>query len=674
MFKNITIKTKLLGIVLGSIIVVSIMTTIQSVITIENVSKNNIEQYKKNAYKTKENELKNYVSDAINIIDTFYQRSSKDKLSSEVKEYITQQSNFLFNIIEKQYNLHKDKLPQDELKKLIIETIEAARYGKSGYFWINDFNYKMVMHPIKKELTGNYFKNSPKVPFVALGVDELKRTNKDIAYISYSFYSPKSKKYVYKSSVVQVFKPFGWIIGTGAYIDDITSKMQKEAINSIKNLRHGKDEYFWITDTTPKMIIDPIQPSLNGKDLSSIKDKNGVHLFNEMVKVSTSSTNGGLVKYFYSKPGKNKPQLKLSYVKRFKPWNWIIGTGIYVDAIEDQVLKLETETNKRINTIIWQLIIIILMMIIPISIINIYFINRTVIEPLNKFEKGLLNFFRYLNRETSDITLLDNKSNDEIGLMSKVINDNIVKTKKAIKDTEQKDKAMLQQSRLAQMGEMISMIAHQWRQPLSAISATSGSLTLKAKLDKLDNDTAVELGEKISEYAQHLSSTIDDFRDFFKPNKQIVDVTYKNLIQSVLSIIEDSIKTKNIELKQDLQSEAVLSSYPNELKQVILNLIKNAEDILLEKKIEHPVITIETQDNILRVKDNAGGVSSDIIEKIFDPYFSTKTKKNGTGLGLYMSKTIIEDHCGGELRVYNDEFGAVFEMKLPTKTTKGLTL
>ena len=236
----------------------------------------------------------------------------------------------------------------------------------------------------------------------------------------------------------------------------------------------------------------------------------------------------------------------------------------------------------------------------------------------------------------------------------------------------EKDKAMLQQSRLAQMGEMMSMIAHQWRQPLTAISATSGNLTLKAKLDMLDSETAVELGEKISEYSQHLSGTINDFRDFFKPNKKIVDITYKELIQSVLSIIEESINTKNIELKQDLKSEVVLSTYPNELKQVILNLMKNAEDILLDKEIEHPVITIETQDNILKVKDNAGGVPTDIIEKIFDPYFSTKTQKDGTGLGLYMSKTIIEEHCGGELRVYNDQAGAVFEIELPTNNKKAL--
>jgi C4-dicarboxylate-specific signal transduction histidine kinase len=108
----------------------------------------------------------------------------------------------------------------------------------------------------------------------------------------------------------------------------------------------------------------------------------------------------------------------------------------------------------------------------------------------------------------------------------------------------------------------------------------------------------------------------------------------------------------------------VFHTYPNEIKQVILNLLKNAEDILLEKEIENPTITINTYDNILIVKDNAGGVPDDIIGKIFDPYFSTKTKKDRTGLGLYMSKTIIEDHCGGSLSVSNDNNGAIFKIEL----------
>ena len=232
----------------------------------------------------------------------------------------------------------------------------------------------------------------------------------------------------------------------------------------------------------------------------------------------------------------------------------------------------------------------------------------------------------------------------------------------------EKDKQLLQQSRMAQMGEMISMIAHQWRQPLAAISSTSASLELKASLNKLDNDTVQEKAKDISSFSQYLSKTIDDFRDFFKPNKKKIVTTYGKLTASVFNIIGVSIQNHNIKLIQELNCHDSFMAYPNELQQVILNLVKNAEDVLVEKKIKNPSIKILTftrnDQFILEICDNGGGVPEDIIDEIFDPYFSTKTEKNGTGLGLYMSKTIIEEHCNGELQVENNEDGAIFRIVL----------
>jgi len=237
-----------------------------------------------------------------------------------------------------------------------------------------------------------------------------------------------------------------------------------------------------------------------------------------------------------------------------------------------------------------------------------------------------------------------------------------------IQKNKEQERQNFQKNKLAQMGEMIGMIAHQWRQPLAVISATSAMIELKASVNRLTDDVAMKKAQNISRYSQHLSETIDDFRSFFKPNKEKAKASYDEIISSVLGIIEVSIITKNIQLIQELNCHETFTTYPNELRQVVLNLVKNAEDALLEKEIETPCIKVLTYTEegryILEVSDNAGGIEEGIMDRIFDPYFSTKKAKEGTGLGLYMSKTIIEEHCGGELHALNSSDGAVFRIIL----------
>jgi len=240
----------------------------------------------------------------------------------------------------------------------------------------------------------------------------------------------------------------------------------------------------------------------------------------------------------------------------------------------------------------------------------------------------------------------------------------------------ERERLLKAQSKNAAMGEMISMIAHQWRQPLAAISATSATIELKASFHRLTDDVAIEKAQNISRYSQQLSETIDDFRNFFKPDKERKETTYDELVTSVLSIIEVPITTQGIQLSQELKCHETFSSYPNELKQVVLNLIKNAEDVLLEKAIEAPHIKITTYKKegqyILEVSDNGGGVEEEVIGNVFDPYFCTKGAKDGMGLGLYMSKMIIEEHCGGMLSVYNGDEGAVFKIILMQQNEEGV--
>ncbi len=269
----------------------------------------------------------------------------------------------------------------------------------------------------------------------------------------------------------------------------------------------------------------------------------------------------------------------------------------------------------------------------------------------------------------------------------RVLNESLEKrVKEEIAKNIQTQQQMVQQSRLAQMGEMISMIAHQWRQPLSAISATSIDLRMKFMLDEYDivnkpqnyaKCTAYFDGQlsSIEEYIQTLTVTIDDFRNFYKPDKESKIIQIQEPIQKALNIIKASIIANGVEVKETFNSTKEIDVYDSELMQVFLNILKNAQDNFKEKGTKNPQISIRTSDTKENIKiefcDNGGGIPKSIAEKIFDPYFSTKDEKNGTGLGLYMSKTIIEEHHQGKLYLENRDAGVCFIMELPYSGKEG---
>ena len=246
------------------------------------------------------------------------------------------------------------------------------------------------------------------------------------------------------------------------------------------------------------------------------------------------------------------------------------------------------------------------------------------------------------------------------------------KIQKQLKDQEE---IMISQSRHAAMGEMISMIAHQWRQPISIIGMGANNIIADIDLDMVDNDTLKKYANDITVQTKELSNTIDDFRNFFKPNKDLEEVFVEKIFKDSLSVIGKSLTSDGIEVILNIHNNKVIKTYPRELMQVFINMLKNAKEALVENTSENRKISIIVDDKDdgahILICDNAGGIKDDIINKIFNPYFSTKNEKNGTGLGLYMSKTIIEKHLFGTLKVYNEGAGACFEIKLPYNKSKG---
>jgi len=242
----------------------------------------------------------------------------------------------------------------------------------------------------------------------------------------------------------------------------------------------------------------------------------------------------------------------------------------------------------------------------------------------------------------------------------------------AVEALREKEQMLIHQSRQAAMGEMIGNIAHQWRQPLNALGLLTQRLGLfygSPQFNKEFIDTSVV---KSMEIIQHMSKTIDDFRNYFKPDKEMANFSVRRAVDNSLSLLEGSFQNPKINLEIVEIGNPAIFGYQNEFAQVILNILVNARDAFIEREIvdARVTITIRTEDGcaVVTIADNAGGVPEEIITKVFDPYFTTKGPQQGTGVGLFMSKNIIEKNMGGRLAVRNTATGAEFRIEVKDGT------
>lgn len=239
---------------------------------------------------------------------------------------------------------------------------------------------------------------------------------------------------------------------------------------------------------------------------------------------------------------------------------------------------------------------------------------------------------------------------------------------RAVEQLRQKDRIMMHQSRLAAMGEMLSNIAHQWRQPLNTLGLVVQRLPFFYGTTEFSKEFLESSANEAMKLIQHMSRTIDDFRGFFKIDKEVVAFEVNQVISQTISLIEVSFKEEQINISIRPENNPCILGYPNEYSQVILSILHNARDVFKERKCRNAEVMIHSfmEDGkvVLTISDNAGGIAEDIIEKIFDPYFTTKDPDKGTGIGLFIAKNIIENSMKGSLKVRNTANGAEFRLEV----------
>jgi len=281
--------------------------------------------------------------------------------------------------------------------------------------------------------------------------------------------------------------------------------------------------------------------------------------------------------------------------------------------------------------------------------------NAKIIQQQEELENFNLNLEKEIKDKTSELQNL----NDLLEL----------KVKEKIEELRAKDKILEVQSKQAVMGEMISMIAHQWRQPLSTITLQIANLQFKKLLgQELSPDEMDSALSEISDTIIYLSDTVDDFQTYFHPDKELQEVEVSELLSRAVNFTKSRVSKNNIVINICEDCVFMIKTYSNEFVQVVLNILNNAIDAHNEKKTKNPIININAEikdDNlIVSISDNAGGIDKNNLPKLFEPYFSTKGK-NGTGLGLYMSQMIVQKQFGGDLSVKSIKDGSVFTINMP---------
>jgi signal transduction histidine kinase len=238
----------------------------------------------------------------------------------------------------------------------------------------------------------------------------------------------------------------------------------------------------------------------------------------------------------------------------------------------------------------------------------------------------------------------------------------------AVEELRQKDEIMMQQSRQAALGEMIGNIAHQWRQPLNAVGLLVQDISLCYEYDHFTKEYLDASTKKIMKLIRHMSQTIDDFRNFFTPGKEQVSFDLGKTVSKTLLLVEGSLADKGIRIQLDSEEAQILTGYPNEFSQVLLNILNNAKDAFSGHTVDDPCVKVwvgsQQGRTVVTITDNAGGIPDGIIDRIFEPYFTTKEQGKGTGIGLYMSKKLVEKTMNGSLTVRNTGCGAEFRIEV----------
>jgi len=630
--RNITRVLKLLSIFPPLLIV------LLSVIITSFVVYNNQLDFERESLQLKREYLKDKrldIYNKINEIEEYIKYEYKDteeKLKSSLKSRVNEAYTIIDGII-----VNNPKLSKKEKVKLIKDALRGVRFNNGrGYYYIFSMKGDCVLLPIQSKLEGKSFLDvkDKRGKYITRSIINSLKDGKE-EFMHWWWYKPSDINKQYKKISFNKYIPaLDMYVGTGDYIEDFEFVIKQKVLDYLGTLKYDIGSYVFILDYDGNIILHPNKSILN----KNIKSFNQNDKYNLKEIIAIAKLGEGYISYESNFFGLHEAKMiKTSFIKGLDRWNWAIGTGFYKNSLNEQITNKQKILEQQNTNFILKIIVI--SFIVTVILVLILYFNV----------KFLKETFERINK----------------------------KIKKEIKLNNEKDKLLFHQSKMASLGEMLQNIAHQWRQPLSIVSTAASGIKIKKDYGILDDKSIDESVDTIMKSTTYLSKTIDDFRDFFKSDKKEEVFNISKAVKDSLDILNVKIMSNNIELIFE-ENDYKYLGFKNELIQVFMNILTNAIDAFDEKDDKKYIfINIYTKDDfvVISIQDSAGGIALNIIDRVFEPYFTTKHQAQGTGIGLYMSEEIVSKHLAGQISVENSEYeydnekyvGAKFIIKLPIK-------
>ncbi|MCB2181974.1 MAG: cache domain-containing protein [Desulfobulbaceae bacterium] len=624
--------------------------------------------------------IKNEVQKALDFIGY-----KKSQLEERVQEQIQNRVYEAHSIATNIYKTNKDTQSLTEIEDLVREALRPIRFlNGRGYFFAVSLDGREQLFADHPEIEGQNMLQTQDTQgkFVIRDMINIVRRDGE-GFYQYTWTKPDFKqRHFPKIAFVKYFEPLNWLIGTGEYLDDMERDIQREVLDRIAKIRFGRDGYIFVVDFQGTTLMNDTQRNLIGKNLWELTDPNGIKVIQEERKAA-ENPEGDFINYVWNKPTKSKPVPKISFIKAFRDWEWMVGAGVYLDDIENIISNekniLQQKVTQHIIASFTIMVVAVLLMIL---------FTRYLSGKIEKEFDIFTAFFEKASWRSASIDI-EHLNFSEFKRLAIHANRMVAKRKEAdekrLQAESEKDKLkqqLLQAQKLEAIGTLAGGIAHDFNNILSIIIGYADM----AKEDAQPDPAITKDLEEILTASNRAKDLVQQILLFSRQSQvERININPQSVLREALKMLRPSIPT-TIEIQENIATDCgCIEADPTQLYQIVINICTNAFHAMeknggvlkLELKTAETIPEelknkpgVDTDFIEISISDTGHGIKPDIIDKIFNPFFTTKEQGKGTGMGLAIAYGIIRDY-GGTISVESRiDIGTVFHIYLPKKQSE----